>query len=139
MKYLKLFENYNQRTGRDFMSDLYDVGTKKAVGYLPFNNIKLIGNDTAENVIEWCKLNNLKYKHYSTEEGNTGGGGAFYVYDYEMLKTMLEKYSDILEKTNIPTEPDAYIEYIENNNIWEHQYPEVYKIIGLTFNDKRFI
>ncbi len=137
MKHIQLYENYI-KSAEEFMSDLYDVGTRKAVGYLPYDNIKIYGNDSVENVIAWCKTKNLRYRHFKQHEGTTGAGGAFYVYDYEMLNDILQKYSDILIEANAPTEPDAYIEFVEKNTIFQHLNPELFKVIGITFNDKRF-
>ena len=56
MKHIKLFENY--KTPEEFMLDLYNVGKTKAVGYLPYDNIKKYGNDSVENVIKWCEFIN---------------------------------------------------------------------------------
>ena len=112
MKHIKLFENY--KTPEEFMLDLYNVGKTK-----------------------WCELNNLKYHHFKPWEGTTGSGGAFYVYDYNMLLKLLEKYSDILINANIPIEPNAYISYIEKNIVDNNIYPEAYKVVAITFNDKR--
>ena len=135
MKHIKLLENYKKP--EEFMLDLYNVGKTKAVGYLPYDNIKKYGNDSVENVIKWCELNNLKYHHFKPWEGTTGSGGAFYVYDYNMLLKLLEKYSDILINANIPIEPNAYISYIEKNIVDNNIYPEAYKVVAITFNDKR--
>lgn len=146
-RYISSFEYQNElkleskdmtKTPIEFMSDLYNVGITKAVGYLPKDNIKIYGNDSVENVIAWCNKNNLCYRHFATYEGSTGSGGAFYVYDYIMLQNILTKYSDILNDVSIPTEPDAYIDYIEKNTVYQHLYPDAFKVIGLTFNDKRF-
>lgn len=137
MKHILLFENY--KSPEEFMSDLYNVGKTKAVGYLPFDNIKIYGNDSVENVINWCKENNLKYRHFKTHEGSTGSGGAFYVYDYKMLLDLLQKYSNILIDAHVPTEPDNYISYIEKNIVYENIYPDAYKVVAITFNDKRLL
>ena len=137
MKYIKFFEQYIEKSPEDFMSDLYNVGKTKAVGYLPIPNINKYGNDTVENVIEWCKLNNLKYKIFTEKEGSTWGG-ALYVYDYNMLEKILEKHYNILQSANVPLNPDKYVDYIETNIVNNDLFPQAYKIIGLTFNDKRF-
>lgn len=134
-----LYSVREAKTSTEFMSDLYNVGITKSVGYLPYDNIRIYGNDSVDNVILWSNQNNLRHRHFSSSEGSTGSGGAFYVYDYNMLQDILTKYSDILVDAGIPTEPDDYIDYIEKNTVYNHLYPEAYKVIGYTFNDKRFV
>jgi hypothetical protein len=123
------------RTGVDFMADLYDVGTKKAVGYLPIVNIEKVGYDTVENVMWWAENNNKECK--AIFSGHTYSG-ALYVYDYNMLNILLKKYSDILEDAGVPTEPHSYIEHIEHITVYSSEFPDAYKVIGLSFNDRRF-
>lgn len=122
----------------DFMSDLYDVGTKKALGYLPKKNIPKHGKDTVENVIDWCYKNNKEYKLFT--QGACGvSSGALYVWDEEMLRNMLEKYKVDLKEAGIPITPKRYVIHIAKNVVYKDDYPDAYKIIGMTFNDPRFI
>lgn len=120
------------------IADLYNVGKTKAVGYLPIKTIKIYENDTIENVIKCCDRANKTYKIFSEKECFILSG-ALFVYDTYMLKCILDQYEYILQKENIPTTPDEYIDFIAKNIVFEHELPEIYRIICLTFNDSRFV
>jgi hypothetical protein len=137
MKHLKLFEEYDSNYSKQIMSDLYDVGIKKALGYLPIRTISKYGNDTVENVINWAKENGKSYQIFTEDEGSTSSG-SLYVYDVDMLKNMLYLYKEELIKASIPLDPHAYVDYIEKNLVLQQEFPKAYEIIGKTFNDKRF-
>lgn len=122
-------------TNFKYSSDLLDVGKKKAVGYLPLSTIqKYGGKNTVNDLIQWANDNKLKSQQL---KGQTSSG-ALYIWDEKKLKNILDKYSKILKSANIPTTPSEYIKYIEHNTVYDTEYPDAYKVIGLTFNDKRW-
>jgi hypothetical protein len=128
--------NINYSHGEDFFSSLLDVGVKKAVGYLPLGSIKELGGNKAyEQLIKWAKENNLQQK--TIRNGETFQG-ALYFWDEKMLQNILDKYKDVLENAGIPITTEDYIDYIERNTVFSHKFPTAYRVIGLTFNDKRF-
>ena len=90
---------------------LFDVGRKKAVGYLPLETIRSYGKGilTANKLILWAYKNKLKPKIY--KHGHTGSG-ALYIWDENMLRELLNIYRDILINANIPPTTDEYIRYI---------------------------
>jgi GNAT superfamily N-acetyltransferase len=117
--------------------DLLDVGSKKACGYLPLNTIRTYGDNNALNdIIRWAFDNGNEAKIFKT--GNVASG-ALYVWNIKMLEEILYKYKDVLTNANIPIDPDEYIKYIQHNIVYDSEYPQAYKVIGMTFNDKRFI
>jgi len=121
----------------DIFGDLLDVGTKKALGYLPLGTIQKYGDKKAErDLIEWAKEQGLKYKKIL---GGSTAIGALYIWDEQMLMGILKKYKDVLKKAGVPTDDtEDYVDFIEHILVHEPEYPEAYKVIGKTFNDKRF-
>jgi len=121
----------------DLFGDLLDVGKKKALGYLPLGSIRTYGGKTAEkDLINWAKEQGLKYKKIL---GGTTHIGALYIWDEDMLMNILKKYEDVLEEAGVPTnDTEDYVDFIEHNYVIESEYPEAYRAVGKTFNDKRF-
>lgn len=121
----------------DLFSDLLDVGTKKALGYLPLSSIRKYGGETAEqDLINWAEEQGLKHKKIL---GGTTYIGALYIWDEDMLTKILKRYEDILNDAGVPTDTtEEYVDFIEHYLVHEPEYPEAYKVIGKTFNDKRF-
>ena len=71
----KIFENLTN----NFFLDLLDVGTKKALGYLPLSTIKTYGgNEAKQELINFAIENNLKYAIYLN--GSTASG-ALYIWN----------------------------------------------------------
>jgi hypothetical protein len=121
---------------KPYFKDLLEVGTRKALGYLPLNTINEYGGCMATiDLIEWAFDNEFEAKVYMT--GNVFSG-ALYVWNVEMLEKLLLKYKDILVNANVPVDPDQYVYYIQHNTIDFNLYPEAFMVVGLTFNDRRF-
>ena len=130
-------------------SDIYEVGTKKALGYLPIDTIKTYG-DTPENIREWADSKGYEFRQYTQEECHIGWTGAVYVYDPAMLSEILEFHSEVLASPviPIPTTPDEYVkhiiahnynpEYSDKNPYGVPCHVDVYRVIGLTYNDPRW-
>jgi hypothetical protein len=122
---------------KELMADLYDVGTKKALGYLPVQSITKHGHDTVENVIRWAATSGRKYRLFTQAECHVESG-ALYVWDHIMLLFMINENKGILNSAGIPTEPANYVDRIARQLYPQQEYPEVYRFIGRTFNDERF-
>ena len=121
----------------DIFGNLLDVGTRKAVGYLPLSTIKEYGGEHIHvEFIYWADEKGLDFSTIKT--GHTGSG-AFYVWDEKMLQEILTKHKKVLKKAKIPTTTQKYIHFIEHNTVFDNKFPEAYKVIGLTFADKRFL
>jgi hypothetical protein len=142
MKAQFIFENIERLKnipyshGTHFFEDLLDVGKTKALGYLPISSIEEIGDKEAEDdLITWAEENNFKHK---TIHGGDVYFGALYIWDEQMLQNLLNKHKNILEKAGIPTNTDDYVDYIEHETVDQNKYPVAYRIVGITFNDKRF-
>lgn len=124
------------------VDDLLSIGKNKSVGYLPLGTItnKEFGgyNEIIKDIISWSDYKNYNHILYSMSECSIFSG-ALYIYDQITLSSILFTYKDILENAGIPITPNEYITYINKNIVYNHLFPEAYKVIGLTFADKRFL
>lgn len=120
----------------DIFSNLLDVGTRKTVGYLPIETIKKYGGrNVFKELIQWAKDNGYEFKLI---KGGHTSSGALYIWDINMLQEILNQYKDVLTDAGVPVTANQYVEYIEHNVVNNNEFPEAYKVIGITFNDKRF-
>lgn len=118
--------------------DLLDVGTKKAMGYLPLSTMEQYGDsDSVDEIASWAEENHLSYNIYTQSECSVGSG-ALFVWDEKMLQEIINKYKDVLIKTNISITPKGFVQHIIHKTVFSEVFPEVYVIIGYAFNDKRF-
>ncbi len=118
----------------DIFSSLLDVGTKKAVGYLPLETIYKHGGDIGE-LTRWAYDKALRVEMFAL---GTTASGALYMWDQKMLSELLHKHREVLIDAGIPLDTYEYCKDIEHNTYYSEKYPEAYRIIGLTFNDERF-
>ena len=116
--------------------DLTDVGTKKAMGYLPLSTIVEYGGDILA-IINRVKTSHCNYIIADEDECHVASG-ALYVWDDRMLTEILKKYETILLRANIPITPYEYANYIMRKTVLYDYFPLAYIVIGLTFNDSRF-
>ena len=125
-----------KKTVEELLNDLYDVGKKKALGYLPINTLIDHCNKTVEEMLEFASKNGINTKIFGTCNIMTG---AIYFYDEKMLSNMLKQYNGILKSAGVPCDDCLeYIDYITDYTVYCEKYPEAYRVIGLTFNDSRF-
>lgn len=119
------------------MNDLYDVGKTKSLGYLPIQTIERKGN-SVEALMIYAEQNSIKTILLPSNECDIGSG-ALYFYDSEMLLSLLHENSDVLSRAGVPCNDEVeYIRWISNHTVFEEAYPEAYRAIGITFNDRRF-
>ena len=118
----------------DIFGDLLDVGKKKAVGYLPLETIRSYGGVIYE-LTDWATSKGIEWDIIMT--GNTYCG-ALYFWCGRMLSDFLVKHSEVLLDAGIPVSPYEYVQEIEHKTYISEEFPDAYRIIGLSFNDKRF-
>lgn len=120
------------------MKDLFDVGKKKLVGYLPLATIKSYSNltfdKTVEHIDSFCKQNNLKFKIIKS---GTTGSGALYVWDYNKLNRFMIDNKELLDKYSI-FDDEKYISKVEHTTYLKTRHPDMFKLIGQSFSDERF-
>jgi hypothetical protein len=119
-------------------SDLLYVGTKKPMGYLPLSSIEFYGGQGAfTDLIHWIHANNYHCRCYDQQFCSILSG-ALFVWDEIMLGEVLNKYKDILIESEIPIEPESFVNYIIKNTIHSEINLPAYIVIGYAFGDKRF-
>jgi len=136
---VKLF-NKKPSDNNYVVEDLLTIGKDKPLGYLPLDTIKgrKFGGyrGIIKDIISWSESKG--YNHKVCGPSNVASG-AIYIYDRESLTIYLDRYKKILVDANIPVTPDEYVNYIECTIVFKEDYPEAYKVIGLTFADERFV
>ena len=117
-----------------YVSDLIDVGNKKAVGHLPVETI-LYDGYSVEEIVSQLKDRNIKCKVYPPGNNNCDYVTA---YDKNMLAALLFKYSYLLKKAGVPTSPAQFMSYIHSHTVDFLKHPQAFVAIGKCFNDKKF-
>lgn len=122
----------------EILNDLYNVGKTKSLGYLPIETITKY-NKAVSDFVTYSNNNNLSILKLSYPDECRVSGGALYMYHENMLSDILKKYTTILSNASVPHSNNIeYIRYISKNIVHIETYPDAYRVIGLTFNDKRF-
>jgi hypothetical protein len=117
------------------LSDLYDVGDTKSLGYLPIETLYEYCNKTVQDIIDFTNEKGLCYQLHK----DAGSTGELYVYHEEMLMDILKQHKEILTLAGIPCDDaNEFIRYIAYNLVSQEKFPEAYVVIGKTFNDPRF-
>lgn len=131
-------ENTLSHESIEKMKDLFHVGTKKLVGYLPLRIIKSYSNISYEDTIKYietfCKENNLKFKII---KNGTTSGGALYVWDSAKLNNFWDDNKELFTKYGIFND-EQYISKIEHTTYLKTKHPKMYELIGQSFSDTRF-
>jgi hypothetical protein len=126
----------NQLSKHESLKDLYDVGSKKSLGYLPIHTVTDIYNVPLEEVIEYAKTNGIPHLILDYPEECTIFTGSIFFYDEPMLQVILGKYSAALKRAGVPHHNCLdYIRYIAKFTVFEDRFPEAYLAIGKTFNN----
>lgn len=123
---------------KQLLDDLYNVGKKKSLGYLPVETLTEMCNKSILDMVDYANKNELKWIIFDYKDCVIGGG-AIYMYDETMLNKILKEYSSVLTNSGVPCDScDNYINYISKHIVSERKYPEAHRVIGLTFNDIRY-
>jgi hypothetical protein len=122
----------------DLLSDLYEVGISKSLGYLPLDTLTDVCNTDIQDIIKHSHRKNLGCLTYTQEESGIGSGSIF-LYDEDMLMNILQTNKKVLIKAKVPIDSAiSYINYLIRVHVSEEKHPLAYEVIGKTFNDHRF-
>lgn len=130
------YKSLSESNNAGFLQDLYNVGKTKSLGYLPLESIADC-HSTVAHFVEYAAENNLKTLLFRPGECHIVSG-ALYLYSEDMLNKILGKYPGVLSQAQIPHDSVNYVRRIARESVMESDYPNAYRVIGLTFNDKRF-
>lgn len=134
---MEVTENTLSHESIEKMKDLFHVGTKKLVGYLPLATIKSYSNITFDKTVQYdsfCKENNLKFKIIKS---GTTSSGALYVWDSAKLNKFWDDNKELFTKYGIFND-EQYISKIEHTTYLKTKHPKMYELIGQSFSDVRF-
>jgi len=134
-------EQNEQRYGKPVcmpaMWHLFEVGPHKPMGYLDWETIEDNGYDVE-----------ALAQHFENSGKRTlmlepGCGhfpcGALYVYDSESLQALLDKHGDILRAEGWPEHAEAFVALVSGESVNGREHMALYRLIGVAFNDQRFV
>jgi hypothetical protein len=122
--------------GRNVMDDLFKVGVGKPLGYLPLLTIISEGYDP-EKLAADLRSRGLETRISSVGESNIDSG-SMWVWDRNALANLLKGYKTILETVGWPLDPDSFVHQVITQAVDERDFPELYALVGMAFNDARF-
>lgn len=114
----------------EMLKDLTMVGKEKSVGYLAVEDIEYCGS-SLKGMLLFAEDNGLKY--VIETQSFRKGDEFLYLYDEQMLRSILTQNHEDLEKAGIPTRPLEYIRYIARISVSENEHPEAFRVIAKTF------
>jgi hypothetical protein len=127
-----------EKSYKDMLNDLLDVGKTKSLGYLPLSTLTKLCESSVSEMIDYANKNNLGWVLY--EEGRCDVcSGALYLFHEKQLMNMLDCNRAVLDDAGVPnSNAIEYIHYISSDTVYSEKYPLAYEVVGRTFNDKRF-
>lgn len=136
------------------IKDLLDVGTRKALGYLPFKYLE-------DNEVNLYTLLSWIYEFgltpYVTPTDHQIYSGGLYVYHKYMLQDLIHSnenlkiimdfenyyYNNLFEfRENVHPHlyfVERFVELVAKVTVMEEKFPKMYRLIGQAFADERFI
>ena len=118
--------------------DLLSVGSSKPMGYLPLECICKYGYD-ADRLALRLRQKGLRVVSYADGECNIDSG-ALVVYCPISLQAILHKHKGILDKYRWPTNMQDFVNKVHCDwSVCINQQPELYRLIGKAFGDRRFV
>ena len=118
------------------MDDLFKVGPKKPLGYLPLKTIRSCGFKPGE-VASDLEGRQLQTRFCTKEECKIAGG-ALYVWDHDALNRLLDTHRSILERHKWGVTPDEFVQDAITKDVPRDSHPELYALVGQAFSDRRF-
>lgn len=134
-EYNKIYELYLFGSISAAILDLLAVGLNKPIGYISLLDTEDISKYySLEELSSIFRKNHLSTKVFPPLNQNYVSG-TFYVWDNSALDNLLTKNMWILEKYNLATNSDEFVEQIATKEFLADEYPEVYALIAYAFAD----
>lgn len=118
------------------MDDLYLVGPRKSLGYLPLGTITNICHEDVDAARSLSERNGLSTYQGTPEETHISGG-ALFVYDEKALGELLEVNKHLLDHYQWPTEPLEFIKKLGEGMVDYKHNRALFTLIAWAFNDPR--
>jgi hypothetical protein len=119
---------------RRMMDQIFVLGPKKPIGYLPFDTIRSCGFeiDDVRRDLEAGGIFTLTFPHGKIK------GGALYAADLAALQTFIAQHITVIADAEWPSEPRAFLKMVHDKSVKSGENPALYRVIGMAFNDERF-
>lgn len=120
----------------DPMDDLFKVGPRKPLGYLPLKTIRSCGFKPGQvaSDLENCELQT----RFCTKEECKIVGGALYAWNHDALRELLDNNRSLLERNEWGITPDEFVQDVIAKDAQKDLNPELYALVGKAFSDRRF-
>lgn len=119
------------------MWHLLEVGQTKALGYLGCDTIRDNGYEPAA-LAEELRQRGLRTVLVDPSNGHFAFG-ALYVYDERALAELLGEHRDILRDAGWPEDVETFVNWVAHVRADSHTDMDLYRLIGVAFNDQRFV
>ncbi len=117
------------------MWHLFDVGPSKPLGYLCLETIREFGHD-ARGLEAGFRSRGLGTLLLSPCPERPCG--ALYVYDTRALQKLIDMNLDVVRRAGWPEEARAFATCTAYVTADRRKNPDLYKLVGVAFNDPRF-
>ncbi len=119
------------------MWHLFEVGETKALGYLDLETIRENGHEP-EALAQELRQRGLRTM-FVEPSPDRFDFGALYVYDERALGELLAKHVDILRDAGWPEDVETFVDRVANVSADPRGEMDLYRLIGVAFNDQRFV
>jgi hypothetical protein len=120
------------------VQDILSVGSSKPMGYLPLKCIHNYGYDV-DRLASHLRQKGLHVVSYADGECKIDSG-ALVVYCPISLQAVLHKHKGILDKYHWPINTQDFARKVHcDETVDIDQQPELYRLIGKAFGDRRFV
>lgn len=124
---------YSEEYIQDILSDIYNVGSQKPLGYLPIDTLEDICGVKLAKAEEDLKMIGLKTLRLNRFQSRVADRGALYVYDHDTLAQLLSDNITTLNEYGWPHEPESFIRMLK---ISVPEKNKLYDLIADAYNDK---
>jgi hypothetical protein len=109
-----------------------EIGASKPVSYLPLYTIEDFVRQTPEAVAAAATARGLATAQFGSAACCIKSG-ALYVYDREVLASLLQERADAIVAAGLPLDPDRFVAHIAT--VWFEKDHPAYPIIARVFGD----
>jgi hypothetical protein len=119
------------------MWHLLEVGPDKPLGYLDCPTIWDSGYELPT-LVRQLTARGLR-TYFMPPSPEHFPHGALYVYDPEALQALLDEHRDILRDESWPEDAPTFVQWVSERFVDGHRHKALYRLIGVAFNDPRFV
>lgn len=127
----------------DHLENLLDVGPSKPMGYLPRAMLEKYGHHVDEVAVMLREMGLVvvdveEFKPRSIKRRGFGAPTSLFAYDERALQNLMDQNASILDVASWPRDAAGFVEHVIAITVSKKENPDLYALIGKTFNDARF-